>query len=402
MDRDALVERNRRMAEAFHATPLKHHLRRALLRAAAGLPARACRPPAAERILLIRPDHLGDVLLTTPAIRALRQARPAAQLHALVGPWSAEVLAAYDDVDLVLTLAFPGFSRHPKVSWRSPYQLAWDSARRLRRIGYSSAVIFRPDHWWGALVAFLAGIPVRVGYDLPDTAPFLTHTVPLSADHVVVQNLRLIERWTGPAAPHAAPCQFPLNQADRSFVDGYLQEWGIGPGRALICVHPGSGTWAKHWDENGWAVVADTLTEQLNAAVVFTGSEHELSLVRRIATAMRQPNCIIAGETRVGQLAALFARARVVLGPDSGPLHLAAAVGTPTVTLFGPADPREFGPWGPRDRHIVLASDIGCRPCRVLDWADDKPENHPCMRDIGIHQVLAAARQVASASFPPS
>jgi heptosyltransferase-2/heptosyltransferase-3 len=384
------------MAEAFHATPLKHHLRRALLHTAARLPVRACRPPAIERILLIRPDHLGDVLLTTPAVHALRQARPAAELHALVGPWSADVLAAYDDIDLVLTLAFPGFSRHPKVSWRSPYQIAWDTARRLRHVGYSSAVILRPDHWWGALVAFLAGIPVRVGYDLPDTAPFLTETITPGADHAVVQSLRLVEHWTGHVDPQAAYYRFPVSQADRGFIDGYLQEWGIAPGRALFCIHPGSGTWVKHWDENGWAVVADTLAEQLNAAVVFTGSDHELSLVRRIAGAMRSPTCIITGETRVGQLAALFARARVVLGPDSGPLHLAAAVGTPTVTLYGPADPLEFGPWGPRARHIVLASDIGCRPCRVLDWADDKAEHHPCMRDIGVHQVLEAARRAAT------
>jgi ADP-heptose:LPS heptosyltransferase len=111
---------------------------------------------------------------------------------------------------------------------------------------------------------------------------------------------------------------------------------------------------------------------------------------------MKQPACVIAGETHIGQLAALYARARVVLGPDSGPLHLAAAVSTPTVTLYGPADPLEFGPWGPREKHIILASDIGCRPCRILDWADDNPDYHPCMRDITIGQVLDAARRVAN------
>jgi ADP-heptose:LPS heptosyltransferase len=103
----------------------------------------------------------------------------------------------------------------------------------------------------------------------------------------------------------------------------------------------------------------------------------------------------MVGDTRVGQLAALFARARVVLGPDSGPLHLAAAVGAPTVTLFGPADPAEFGPWGSRQKHFVLTSDIGCRPCRVLDWGDDDPAFHPCVRDINAAQVLDAARRAA-------
>ena len=87
-------------------------------------------------------------------------------------------------------------------------------------------------------------------------------------------------------------------------------------------------------------------------------------------------------------------RAKVVLGPDSGPMHLAAAVGTPTVALFGPADPLEFAPWGSKDKHIVLTSPIGCRPCRVLDWGDDMAKYHPCVNDITIGQVLEAARTV--------
>jgi heptosyltransferase-2/heptosyltransferase-3 len=86
----------------------------------------------------------------------------------------------------------------------------------------------------------------------------------------------------------------------------------------------------------------------------------------------------------------------VVLGPDNGPLHLAAAVATPTVALFGPADPDEFRPWGPVERHAVLASSIACRPCRVLDWSGDDPANHPCMSDISVGAVLEAARRVVS------
>lgn len=396
MDREALVLRNRTMAAAFHEMPLKHYVRRALLHSIARIPILQTRRANPNRILLIRPDHLGDLLLTTPAIQALRTAYPRAELHALVGPWSANVLASYPEIDVVLTLPFPGFSRHPKDNWRSPYQLAISAARNLRRIGYGSAIIFRPDHWWGAMLTYLAGIPERIGYDLTDVAPFLTQTIAHQHTHAVTQNLQLVERWTGKLAPQDAKFHFPIDHVDRGYIDGYLEEWNIRPDRALICIHPGTGTWVKHWQEENWSKVADTLTEQLNATVIFTGSESEIHLVKRIAARMQHPHAIIAGDTQVGQLAALFARARVVLGPDSGPLHLAAAVGTPTVTLYGPADPVEFGPWGSADKHIVVASPIGCRPCRVLDWADDDPEYHPCMRDITIAQVLEAARRAAS------
>lgn len=392
MDRDALVLRNRSMAAAFHAVPFKHRVRRAVLQTLARSPGLPPRPPDVQRILMIRPDHVGDVLLTTPAIRALRSALPDVELHALVGPWSARVLANFTEIDAVLTLPFPGFSRHPSENWRSPYEMAFNAARHLRRIAYSSAIIFRPDHWWGAMIAHLASIPQRVGYDLPDTAPFLTQAMPHQHTHAVIQSLQLVEPWCGPVDVDKAQYRFPVHPADETYVNSYLQEWGIKPEQAIFCIHPGSGTWAKQWEEERWAVVADTLSEQLQARVVFTGGDHELSLVKRIVQQMKQPFCIIAGETHIGQLAALFSRARVVLGPDSGPLHLAAAVSTPTVTLFGPADPVEFGPWGPRAKHPVLASEIGCRPCRVLDWADDNPAYHPCMRDITVGQVLEAAR----------
>lgn len=396
MDRETLVLRNRSMTAAFHAIPFKHRVRRGLLRALALFPQLPARKPTTQRILLIRPDHLGDVLLTTPAIRALRQALPDAELHALVGPWSAHVLSGYSELDAVLTLDFPGFSRRPAESLRLPYQVAFNTARHLRRVAYSSAVIFRPDHWWGAMVAHLANIPERIGYDLPDTVPFLTTAIEHHHEHAVIQSLRLVQRWNSGLDPENATYGFPIDPLASSYVDGYLTEWGIAPDQAIFCIHPGSGTHVKQWEEERWATVADTLSEQLPARVILTGGDNELPMVRRITQHMSRPACIIAGETNISQLAALLARARVVIGPDSGPLHLAAAVGTPTVTLFGPADPTEFAPWGPKQKHIILASNIGCRPCRIIDWADDDLTYHPCMRDIPIGDVLEAARLAAN------
>lgn len=396
-DRDQLALRNRLMAEAFHKLSTRHQVRRVMLRAVAALPPlpnQVFRSQNVERILLIRPDHIGDVLLTMPAVHALRQARPDAELHALVGPWAADVVASYPDVELTLTLAFPGFRREPKAGWRAPYQFALVSARQLRIIGYSSAIIFRPDHWWGALLAQLAGIPQRAGCDLPDVAPFLTHKVPYQRDHAVQQNLRLVADWTGQVPAEQIVYRFPVDNVDRAYVDGYLEEWGISPKRTIICIHPGSGAPLKNWTDEKWAKTADALAGQYNATVVLTGGDHEMNLARSVAALMKERACIAVGDTRIRQLAALFARARLVLGPDSGPLHLAAAVGTPTVALFGPADPQEFGTWGDPRHHAVLTTPIACRPCRVLDWHGDSPDNHPCVRDITVGAVLEAAKRV--------
>lgn len=401
MDREGLVQRNRSMAQAFHAVPTLHRVRNVLLHATARLPipqqSPALPPSSRERILLIRPDHLGDVLLTTPAIRVLRAARPEAEIHALVGPWSANVLANYSDLDVILTLPFPGFNRAAKLNWRSPYQLVIESARTLRRIGYDSVIIFRPDHWWGALLAHLAGIPRRIGYALPEVAPFLTDAIDHQRQHAVIQNARLVEPLVGQIDPDRLKLTFPVDDLNRAWVTGYLEAWNIGRGQRLIAVHPGSGTWVKQWDEEKWAFVADTLASQLDGQVILTGSDHELNLCQRVADRMKQPPCIAAGDTGIGSLAALFERCEVVLGPDSGPLHLAVAAGAPTVSLFGPADPVEFGSWGLPERQQVLYSTIGCRPCRVLDWGGDDPNCHPCVREITPARVLEAARRAMSA-----
>ncbi|MCL4252216.1 MAG: glycosyltransferase family 9 protein [Anaerolineae bacterium] len=399
MDKEALVIRNRAMTEAFHSIPLKHRVRHWLLRGVRLAPILRQKSSDKERILLIRPDHVGDMLLTLPAIHALKQAKPHAEIHALVGGWSAGVLANIPHIDTVLTLNFPGFSRNGEGKGAlSPYQLAIKTARQLRQVGYTSAVILRPDHWWGALVAFLAGIPERIGYATRDVRPFLTHPLVHHHHHAILQNLRLVGRWTGEIAGDNIHYGYPLDDTDKQFIEGYLADCGISPNGRLLCIHPGAGTWVKRWDEHHWAQVADTLSEQLECTVVFTGGGHELPMIRNIINQMKNSACVMAGNTEIGQLAALYARALVVIGPDSGPLHLAAAVKTPTVSLFGPADPLEFAPWGAREQHYIITSDIGCRPCRVLDWGNDAPEFHPCVRDITTGRVLDAARRAVQAS----
>ena len=398
MDRELLVRRNRAMASALHKTPLKHLVRRAGLRALPILPVQMVTPAERARILLIRPDHLGDVLLATPAMRALRALRPNAEIHALTGPWSAEVLETCEAVDQVLTIPFPGFSRAPNPNLRSPYELAWDTGRKLRLLRYSAALILRPDHWWGALAAWLAGIPVRIGYALPDVEAFLTQRVPFQRGHAVEQNAWLVERLTGATLERDdLVLRYTVAGDDRAWTEHFLSEAGVRADVRLIVLHAGAGTAIKLWEPQRWATVADRLARQSAAKIVLTGSEAEIPLARAIAAHMTETPIIVAGETSAGTLAALLERAALALGPDSGPLHLAAAVGTPTVALFGPADPDEFRPWGPLARHLVLTTDIGCRPCRILDWPGDSVENHPCVREISIERVVEASHHALNA-----
>lgn len=396
MDREALVRRNLQLAEAFHQAPPQHRLRRAIIEMVARFPF-APLTKGWNRVLFMRPDHLGDMLLAIPAMRALKAAQPYLEIHVLAGPWSATLLSNVEEVDLVLTIEFPGFNRsQEKKNVVDPYLQVLRVSRQLRQIGYGHAVVMRPDHWWGAMLAHMAGISERIGYNTQDVSPFLTTAHDLVHEHVIRQNLRLVESWTGALDTPDVPYRFSFPEKERIDANNFLRRSGIAEPHRIVCIHPGSGTWAKRWDDARWAQVADALTEQLDVQVVFTGSDGERAMIDAIVGQMEQDACITAGEFNLDQVAALYQRADLVLGPDSGPLHLAAAVNTPTVTLYGPADPVEFGPWGDPEKHIVLASNIACRPCRVLDWGDDEPEFHPCLRDITIGDVLDAARRLVN------
>lgn len=395
MDRDALVRRNNQLAEAFHQPPVQHRLRRYIIDAVAKFPFWAL-TRGWNRVLFIKPDHLGDMLLAIPAMRALKEARPYTEIHVLAGSWSGSVLANVPEVDMVLTIDFPGFARgEEKSNYIAPYSQLMKVSRQLRQIGYGHAIIMRPDHWWGAMLAYVAGISERIGYDVDNVSQFLTQAIPFEHDHVIRQNLRLVEQWVGTLADDDVPYYLDVYDDERQMISGYLSKYGIGD-KPYFCIHPGSGTWVKRWKNELWAKVADTLIDQLDAEVVFTGGDGERAMVDDIQNRMEHKSYTTAGDLSIEQLAALYENAKVVLGPDSGPLHMAAAVKTPTVALFGPADPVEFAPWGDKNHHMIVTSPIGCRPCRVLDWGDDDPQYHPCINDITIGQVLEAARTVTN------
>ncbi len=378
---------------------MRKRLRRIALRTLAYSSApflpRAQRPSRISRILLIRPDHIGDLLFTTPALRLLRTLFPQAHITSLVGPWGSELMGRNANVDQVLVCPFPGFTRQPKSSFFQPYALLERYARLLRGQGYDLALVLRFDHWWGALLAYWAGIPQRIGYALPELRPFLTQPVPYTPGrHEVEQNLTLVRAtWQRkePLIEEAGPLEFNPSAEDSEFATRYLAARGMEAESPLIVIHPGAGAPVKLWRAEGFAQVGDHLAERYKARLLITGSSQEEGLAREIASHMRSEPMIAAGQTTLGEMAALMAHADLVMGVDSGPMHLAVAQGVPTIHLYGPVDHRTFGPWGDSKRHRVVISDLDCIPCNHLDYTPEELEEHPCVRLITVEQVLDAA-----------
>lgn len=374
---------------------IRRATRSLLLRASARrmAPARAPAAPS-RRILLIRPDHLGDLLFLTPALRALRRARPEATLIALVGPWAAPLLAGSPDVDRVETLDFPWFDRAPRGGALEPYRRLHAAAVRLRTLQIDTAIVCRFDHWWGAMLAAAAGTPRIIGYDLPDLRPFLTTALPYEPGrHEVIQNARLMSPLG--VAPTLDPARDRLHltvtaearERARHLLAEPPPPTGSGP---RVGIHPGSGAAVKRWGIEAWRALMHALHQRHGAHFVVTGGPGEERLAAEVAAG--SPAAIsVAGRTDLITLTALFERCALVVGPDSGPLHLAVAAGRPTVHLYGPVSPRLFGPWGPPARHRVVHQSLACQFCERLDWDESALPHHPCVRSIPTARVLAAA-----------
>jgi len=191
--------------------------------------------------------------------------------------------------------------------------------------------------------------------------------------------------------PRHHPLRFAISSTWQQQADALLQQHGHRDGRPRVIIHPGSGAAVKLWPEAKWGQVSRQLADA-GADVFISGGPGEEALTGRVKAQAGTQIIDLGGKTSFGVLAALMQRASLVLGVDSGPLHLAVAVGTPTVHLFGPADALRFGPWGDPARHVVLCSHWRCIPCQKLDWTD--LEAHGCVRDIPVDDVMAAARRL--------
>ncbi len=349
------------------------------------------RPLAGPRVVILRPDHLGDVLLSRPAVEAVRAiGGSGAQITVVVGPWAANSLQGLDV--RVAAFPFPGFTRTPKGSFIAPYSNLAALAARLQSENYDAALILRPDHWWGALAAALAGIRVRVGHDTPATSPFLTHRVPHLREHAAAAALRaagqLLAALGQPRPSEPPHVRFePSGQAAQD-----AARWGaasVSTGAPLVAIHPGAGSALKTWPAGRWAAIADGLPA--DAAVVLTGGLEDAPLVAAIRELAARDVCADL-DLDWDHLAALYARADVVLGMDSGPLHLAAAVGTPTVRVYGPTDPEVYGPAGGGGLHVAVRGTLPCAPCgNLIAPPCGYRQDPPCLAAARVSEVVTEA-----------
>jgi heptosyltransferase-2/heptosyltransferase-3 len=348
-------------------------------------------------VLLLRPDHIGDVLLSAPAVAMLRASLPSAQVTYLVGPWSAAAARHGPAVDEVRTLAFPGFNREAKLNPLQPYTLLVQVAGQLRQERFDLAVTLRGDHWWGALLALLAGIPLRVGGQTPETLPLLSHAYPAPTGQPWAEQAlgiaRLALRAVGATPVESIePRQFTLSDSARDAAAEIWQRHGLG--QRVVALHPSAGAPLKSWPTERWSRLADALTDT-GLQVVLVGAPGDGGLLAHIQEGMRRCAPTMCGQS-LEVSAAIYARSTMVVSVDSGAGHLASAVGARTLRLYGPASPHVFGPWPPgrTSQRVLTTKALACAPCGYLESPPCGARTTPaCMLALGVEDVLNAVRR---------
>ncbi len=329
-----------------------------------------------KRILVIKLDHLGDVILATPVFSNLHQAYPNAELHALTGTWGRVVLERHPDVHAVFNYNSPAFDR---TGQSTSLKQAFQVYRELCRQKYDLVVELRGD-WrttWFALLRFTPHRLSRAALQIKNKFGFSQ----FSGIHETTRNLDLL-RHAGIPTP-IQNATFSVTTEDEKWASDFLAIHKIDKQGPRVAIHPGSPIPLKRWLPERYAELADWLIAQKGTQILFVGVKDEAPIVTEIQSRMKGISLNIAGETTLTQLASILRTCNVFIGNDSGPMHLAAAVGTPTIGLYGPGDPTRFAPIGVACR--TIRHKLDCPPCLGTTCRFGKDG---CMSEIQVTDVI--------------
>jgi lipopolysaccharide heptosyltransferase II len=358
---------------------------------------------APRRILLLRLERIGDLLMSLGAIRSVRELAPHAVIDLVVGSWNAALAQTIAGIDRVEVLDLPWLARH-----ESSHSLSRLAARawRWRRQHYDLAINFEGDIRSHLLMAGSLARR-RVGFDMAGGGPVLTDRVAHDARrHTALNALALVERafdvgpgtLPGPLQPRGrALWRLDLPADAKAQARAELDRLGVPrDGRPLVAVHAPGGREIKQWPPARFAEVAARLAAETGARILLTGGSSDRALVNEVAGAIGPgvSTFVLDGDLPLPVVAAVLAECALVVTGDTGPMHLAAATETPVVGIFGPSDPARYAPLGARSR--VVRIDLWCSPCNRIRKPPERCVGHTpdCLEGVTVSHVLAAARDL--------
>lgn len=348
------------------------------------------------RILVMRYRFIGDSVLLGPFLKNLRRLEPAARIDLLVAPFSGQILAHCPYVDRILPFApSVGHRYDPGAGAARPskWQSYLDLARRVRAERYDGVFVLKRS-LSSALVGLLSGARFRPGFATEGRSLLLTHPVPYDphAQHEAESFLNVL-RAAGYDDVRAEPLELWSSPEETAKAAAVLETAGLARVPFAV-VHAAASTPGKQWEDDRFALVCRHLWQRHRLRALFTGGPADRAryeaLVAAVVAAGTPAPVNLCGETGLRVDIGLYRRARLFVGVDSGPMHMAVACGIPVVALFGPTDPGQWGPYEPiisggPVRSEVVRSPEPCGPCRHETCPDRR-----CMRAIETAAVLAA------------
>ncbi|MFQ5812431.1 MAG: lipopolysaccharide heptosyltransferase II [Anaerolineae bacterium] len=334
-------------------------------------------------ILIIKPCCLGDVLVATPVIAALRQAFPRARIDFAVGGWSRAMVENNPHLDGLVDCGPVGSGS--RYSWREYLDLV----RRIRAGGYEACFVLDRSPLI-SLLPYLGGIPQRVGLDSRGRGFSLTVGVPVAGLKHEAELYLDTARAVGVEVNEPRLEFYPAGE-DRRHVAEMLR---AAPQVPLVVIHPAGGSnpgmilSAKRWPPQRFAALADRLIEERGAQVCLVGGPDDGPIAAAIKESMRQEPWDLTGQLTLGQLSALLERCDLFIGHDTGATHLAVAVGAPVVAIFGPSDPRMYGPYS--ENSVALWHDVGCNPCLLHGRWNAACRRFRCIEAVTVEEVWQA------------
>jgi lipopolysaccharide heptosyltransferase II len=353
----------------------------------------AARWKAARKILCVRLDTLGDVLMTTPALRAIRESAPGRSVALLTSSAGREIAKLIPEIQQTIIYDSPWMKATAARPDSGP---EYEMAEELRAAQFDAAIIFTvysQSPLPSAFLCFLANIPLRLAHCRENPYQLLTDWVPDPEPdrllrHEVRRQLDLV--GTVGCSSHNERLSLAVPPPARLTVDLMLRGLGLSGTDDWIVIHPGASAPSRRYPPASFAEAARVLAQE-GRTVVFTGTNGETELVRQIQERMGLPSYSLAGKLQLGEMAALLERAPLLISNNTGPVHMAAALGTPIVDLYALTNPQHT-PWA--TPHRVLYHDVPCKYC----YKSICPEgHHNCLHLVRPEEVVSAAREMLAA-----
>ena len=340
-----------------------------------------------KKVMVIKPGAIGDILMTTPFLMALRKRFPKAKIHFYIGKWSAPILGGNPNIDSIVIF-------DDRIIFEKRIGELYKLIKRIRKERYDIGFILDRSYLANLFVYF-CNIPVRVGFDRNGEGFPNTIKVPYNDSKHDIEFYLDLGKAVDVSAKGKKMDIF-LKEREIKFARDFLNKNGLKKSDLIVGISPGGGknpgqtVFLKRWFKDRYIELCNKLIKDYKAKIIFFGGPDDANLIEEIQKSVKDKTFNSAGLANLMESAALMGFCKLFICNDSGPMHMAAAMDVPTISIFGPTDPVKLAPLG--EKHIMIRKKLDCMPC-YHDGRFPNCKHQRCMKLVKVEDVLKAVEK---------